>query len=247
MSADRTRAVVARILRQLRRDHRTLAMIFVLPPVLLWLVKEVYSGVPGVFDRIGPLMLGLFPFLLMFLITSIAVLRERTQGTLDRLLASPIGRGDLIGGYAVAYALVALAQTAATMTVGLWLLDLPNAGSLWLSFLLVLLQAVLGVALGLFLSAFARNEFQAVQFLPAVVLPQFLLAGLLIPLDRLPGWLAGAARAMPLTYAFEALDRIMRRGRGLEDGRVALDLAVVAGFALLLLASGALTLRRSEA
>ncbi len=247
MNADRTRAVVARILWQLRRDHRTLAMMFVLPPMLLWLVKEVYSSVPGVFDRIGPLMLGLFPFLLMFLVTSIAVLRERTQGTLDRLMASPLGRGDLIGGYAIAYTLVALAQAAVTMTVGLWLLDLPNAGRLWLSFLLVLLQAVLGVALGLFLSAFARNEFQAVQFLPAVVLPQFLLAGLLLPLERLPGWLEGVARVMPLTYAFEALDRIMRGGHGLKDGRVALDLAVVAGFALLLLASGALTLRRSEA
>ena len=247
MSADRTRAVVARILRQLRRDHRTLAMVFVLPPVLLWLMREVFARTPGVFDRIGPLMLGLFPFLLMFLITSIAVLRERTQGTLDRLMASPIGRGDLIGGYAIAYTLVALAQTAATMAVGLWLLDLPNAGGLWLSFLLVVLQAVLGVALGLFLSAFARNEFQAVQFLPAVVLPQFLLAGLLVPLERLPGWLEGVARAMPLTYAFEALDRIMRRGLGLEDARVALDVAVVAGFALLLLAGGALTLRRSEA
>ena len=247
MSADRTRAVGSRILRQLRPAHGTLCMIVVFPPVLIWLMRELFARTPGLFDRIGPMMLGLFPFLLMFLVTSIAVLRERTQGTLDRLMASPIGRGDLIGGYAVAYTVVALAQAAVTMTVGLWLLDLPNAGSLWLSFLLVLLQAVLGVALGLFLSAFARNEFQAVQFLPAVVLPQFLLAGLLVPLERLPGWLEGVARVMPLTYAFEALDRIMRRGLGLGDGRVALDLAVVAGFALLLLAGGALTLRRSEA
>lgn len=247
MSTYRTSAVVVRILRQLRRDPRTLTMIFGLPPLLLWLVREIYSGASGVFDRIGPLMLGLFPFLLMFLITSIAVLRERTQGTLDRLMVSPIGRGDLIGGYAIAYTLVALAQAAVTMTVGLWLLDLPNAGSLWLSFLVVILQAVLGVALGLFLSAFARNEFQAIQFLPAVVLPQFLLAGLLVPLERLPGWLEGVARLMPLTYAFQALDRIMQQGLGLGDEGVVFDVAVVAVFALLLLAGGSLTLRRSEA
>ncbi len=247
MSGSRTLAVIVRVLRQLRRDHRTLALIFAVPPGLLWLVHAMLTNSPGGFDRVGPLMVGLFPFTLMFVVTSIAVLRERTQGTLDRLMASPLGRGDLIGGYAIAYTLVALAQAAVTMTVGLWLLDLPNAGRLWLSFLLVLLQAVLGVALGLFLSAFARNEFQAVQFLPAVVLPQFLLAGLLLPLERLPGWLEGVARVMPLTYAFEALDRIMRGGHGLKDGRVALDLAVVAGFVLLLLASGALTLRRSEA
>jgi ABC-2 type transport system permease protein len=221
-------------------------MIFALPPILLWLMDQVFSRTPGTFDRIGPLMLGLFPFLMMFLITSIAVLRERTQGTLDRLMASPIGRGDLIGGYAIAYTVVAIVQAVVTMTVALWWLDLPNAGSLWLTLLLVTLQALLGVALGLFLSAFAHNEFQAVQFFPAVVLPQFLLAGLLVPIDRLPGWLEVAARVMPLTYAFEALNRIMRLGRPISDDRVALDLAVLAGSALVLLITGSLTLRRTE-
>lgn len=108
-------------------------------------------------------------------------------------------------------------------------------------------QSLLGIALGLFLSAFARSEFQAVQFLPATVLPQILLAGLLVPIERLPRGLEVAARALPLTYAFEALDRIMRRGHGLSDGRVALDLVVIAAAAVVLLVLGSMTLRRSEA
>lgn len=247
MSPQRTLAVVRRVLQQLRRDRRTLALVFAVPPLLLWLLDAVYANAPGVFDRAGPLLLGLFPFTLMFVIASVAVLRERTQGTLERLMASPIGRGDLVGGYALAFTLVALVQALITLTVGLWWLDLPNAGSLWLTFVLVAGQSLLGIALGLFLSAFARSEFQAVQFLPVTVLPQILLAGLLVPIERLPRGLEVAARALPLTYAFEALDRIMRRGHGLSDGRVALDLGVIGTAAVVLLVLGSMTLRRSEA
>jgi ABC-2 type transport system permease protein len=242
-----TRAVAVRVLRQLRRDRRTLGLLFLVPPLLLWLVQAIFINTPGVFNRVGPLMLGLFPFTTMFVITSIALLRERTSGTLDRLMASPLGRGDLVTGYAVAFSLVALLQGAITLFVGLVLLDLPNAGGLPLTVLLVIGQALSGIALGLFLSAFARTEFQAVQFLPAVVLPQVFLAGLLVPVERLPRPLEIAARVMPLTYAFEALDRIMRRGLGLDDRRVALDLAVVLASIIVLLVAGSLTLRRSEA
>jgi ABC-2 type transport system permease protein len=247
MSPDRTRAVIRRVLTQLRRDRRTLAMIFGIPLLLLWLTKAVFTNQPGVFGRVGPLMLGLFPFTVLFVITSIAVLRERTQGTLERLMASPIGRGDVMGGYAIAFTAVALLQAAVATAFGLVLLDLPNNGNLLLAFLVIIGQALLGIALGLFLSAFARNEFQAVQFLPAVVLPQFFLAGLLVPLARLPDWLEAIARLLPLTYAFEALDRVMRHGHGLGDGRVLLDLAVIFGVALAILIAGSFTLRRSEA
>lgn len=242
-----TLAVVRRVVRQLRRDHRTLAMVFGVPPLLLWLVDGIFTSLPGVFARVGPLMLGLFPFTMMFVISTIAVLRERTQGTLDRLLASPIGRGDLIVGYALAFTLVALAQASVTLTVGLWLLDLRNAGSLWLAVVLVIGQALLGVGLGLFLSAFARTEFQAVQFLPAVVLPQVFLAGLLVPVEQLPLVLEVPARVLPLTYTFDALDRVMRHGEGLAEGRVALDLAVLVGTLAVVLVLGSLTLRRTEA
>ena len=247
MSADRTLAVVRRVLAQLRRDRRTLALVFLVPPFLLWLMDAIFTNSPGVFARVGPLVMGLFPFVLLFVVTSIAVLRERTQGTLDRLMVSPIGRGDLLVGYALAFSLVALVQGTINLAVGLWLLDLQNAGALWLTVVLVLGQALLGIALGLFLSAFARNEFQAVQFLPAVVLPQVFLAGLLVPLERMPAGLEVAARVLPLTYAFEGLDRIVIRGHGLDDGRVVLDLGVILGGAALALAAGALTLRRTEA
>ena len=246
MSPDRTLAVVQRVLRQLRRDHRTLAMVFVIPPALLTLMNAILTNSPGTFDRIGPLMLGFFPFMMLFVITSISVLRERTQGTLDRLMASPIGRGDLLVGYAVAFTLVALAQAVVTMTVGIGLLDMPSEGGLALTFLIVIGQSLLGIALGLFLSAFARTEFQAVQFLPAFVAPQFLLAGLIVPVDRLPSGLEFVARLLPLTYAFEALQLIMREGRGLDHDRLLLDLAVIFGFVAVALIAGALTLRRTE-
>lgn len=247
MSPDRTVAVVRRVLRQLHRDRRTLAMIFAVPPLLLWLVDATLTNVPGTFDRIGPLMLGFFPFFMLFVITSIAVLRERTQGTLDRLMASPIGRGDLLVGYAVAFTLVALAQAAIMMTIGIGLLSMPNEGRIELTFLIVALQALLGIALGLFLSAFARTEFQSVQFMPAVVLPQFLLAGLLVPVEQLPRALEIVARVLPLTYSFEALDLIMREGRGITHGQVLLDLTVIVAAATIALVLGTLTLRRTEA
>jgi ABC-2 type transport system permease protein len=247
MSLATTRAVLIRVVRQLRHDRRTLGLVLVVPPLLLWLMDAVFTNSPGVFDRIGPMMLGLYPFLLMFVITSIALVRERTQGTLDRLMASPIGRGDILVGYAAGFTLIALLQSAIALAVGLGPLDLPNAGSLWLTCLLVVGQSLLGITLGLCLSVFARNEFQAVQFLPAVVLPQIFLAGLLVPVDHLPRVLEAVARVLPLTYAFEAMDRIMREGHGLSDPRVLLDLTVVFAMATLFLLLGALTLRRVEA
>lgn len=221
-------------------------MVFGIPPALLWLMDAILTNSPGTFDRVGPLMLGFFPFMMLFVITSISVLRERTQGTLDRLMASPIGRGDLLVGYAVAFTLVAVAQAAVAMAVGIGMLDMPNNGGLPLTFLIVIGQALLGISLGLFFSAFARTEFQAVQFLPAVVSPQFLLAGLLVPVDQLPRWLEVIARVLPLTYAFEALGLIMQEGRGLGHDRLLIDLAVLFGSVAIALAAGALTLRRTE-
>lgn len=246
MSIQSTVAILRKSLRQLRRDHRTMAMIFAIPPLLLWLVDATFTNSPGTFDRIGPLMLGFFPFFMLFIVTSIAVLRERTQGTLDRLMASPIGRGDVLLGYAMAFTIVALVQAAIIMIVGIGLLGMPNKGGLALTFVIVALQALLGITLGLFLSAFARTEFQSVQFMPAVVLPQFLLAGLLVPVDRLPGWLEVIARVLPLTYAFEALNLIMIEGHGLNSGRLLLDLAVIFAAVTIALMLGTLTLRRTE-
>jgi ABC-2 type transport system permease protein len=242
MSARATLATAERILRQLLRDHRTVALILVVPPALLALFKYVFESQPGTFDRIGGPLVGLFPFVVMFLITSIAMLRERTTGSLERLMSMPIAKLDLLAGYGLAFALVGAVQAGITSAVGFSLLDLHSEGAIWLVVLLAIANAVLGMALGLFLSAFATSEFQAVQFMPAFVLPQILLGGLLVPTDQMLRALELAAYVLPLTYAYDALARVTSSAS--YDARLALDIVVVVGVTLLALVLGAMTLRR---
>src|SRR3954467_5501760 len=189
-------AVSARVLTQLRRDHRTAAMLLVLPCVLMTLLWWMFQDVPGdLFDRFGPALLAMFPFIVMFLVTSVTTLRERSSGTLERLLAMPMGKLDFLLGYAVAFGLVAALQAVLAVGVSVGLLGLDIHGSVWLLGLVAVADAVLGSALGLFVSAFARTEFQAVQFLPALVFPQILLCGLFVPRDTLPTVLHGVSDA----------------------------------------------------
>ena len=241
MTARATFATTARVLRQLRRDPRTLALLFVVPSVLLALFKYVFDGREDVFDRLGGPLVGLFPFITMFLVTSITMLRERTTGTLERLMTMPLAKLDLLLGYGIAFALVAAAQAAITAAVAFGLLGLDVAGPVWLVIVLAVGNAVLGMALGLFASAFARSEFQAVQFMPAFVLPQILLCGLLVPREAMARALEVISVALPLTYAYDGLARATRDDVG---SRVALDAAVIASAAVLALALGAATLRR---
>jgi ABC-2 type transport system permease protein len=239
-----TLATAERVLRQLRRDHRTLALIFVVPPVLLALFKYVFYGQEATFDRIGGPLVGLFPFILMFIITSIAMLRERTTGTLERLMSMPLAKLDLLVGYGLAFAVVAVVQASLTAAVAFGLLDLDTEGPIWLVVALAVANALLGMALGLFLSAFAKSEFQAVQFMPAFVLPQILLAGLLVPRDLMARALEVASAFLPLTYAYDALARATADDLG---GRLALDVAVLSACIVLALILGATTLRRRTA
>lgn len=171
MSTARTLATAARVLRQLRHDPRSIALMILVPCLMLFLLRYVFDGSPRTFDDIGASLLGIFPLITMFLVTSIATLRERTSGTLERLLAMPLGKGDLIAGYALAFGLLAIVQSALATGLALGLLGLDVVGSPWLLLLVALLDALLGTALGLFVSAFAASEFQAVQFMPAVILP----------------------------------------------------------------------------
>ena len=242
MNAPVTFATAERVLRQLRRDRRTLALVFVVPPVLLTLFRYVLDGQDATFDRIGAPLVGLFPFISMFLVTSIAMLRERTTGTLERLMSMPLAKLDLLVGYALAFALVAAIQASITAAVGFGLLGLDTNGPIWLVIALAVGNALLGMALGLFLSAFARTEFQAVQFMPAIVIPQILVGGLIVPRERMHGVLERLSDALPLTYAYDALARATATGA--LDGRLALDVSVVVGCILLALALGAATLRR---
>jgi ABC-2 type transport system permease protein len=241
-------ATAGRVLRQLRHDPRTIGMLLVVPSLLMTLLYLVWSdtpappGQPGVFDRVGLPMLALFPFVVMFLVTSIAMLRERTTGTLERLLTTPLARLDLLLGYGAAFGLAAAVQAGVTVAVAVGLLGLEVAGSLWLVVLIAVVDAVLGVALGLLASAFARSEFQAVQFMPLVVLPQFFLCGLLVPRGQLPGWLQAVSDVLPLSYAVDALQQVGRSATA--TGTLWRDVAVVAAIALAALALAAGTLRR---
>jgi ABC-2 type transport system permease protein len=241
MSARVTFATALRVASQLRRDHRTLALILVVPPVLLTLFKYVFENQPETFDRIGAPLVGLFPLIMMFLITSIAMLRERTTGTLERLMSMPLAKLDLLFGYGLAFAFVATVQAAVTGAVAFGLLDVETAGPVWAVIALAVANAVLGMALGLFLSAFATSEFQAVQFMPAFILPQLLLAGLFIPRDQMPAILERISDFLPFTYAYEALAKVAADD---IDGRLWFDVAVVIGSITLALVLGALTLRR---
>jgi ABC-2 type transport system permease protein len=242
MSARATFATALRVLTQLRRDPRTVALIIGVPCVLETLLKEVFSGRPEVFQHVGPPLLGLFPFILMFVVTSVTMLRERTAGTLERLLTMPVGKLDLLAGYGAAFALVAVAQAAVVSALAFGLLGLHVQGSQLAVVALAVGNATLGMSLGLFVSAFAATEFQAVQFMPVVVFPQMLLCGLFVARGAMARWLGDISDVLPLTYAYDALARI---GRGGPYGvRFVADVTVTLGGVLVALALAAATLRR---
>lgn len=237
-----TLATAARVLRQLTHDHRTIALVFVVPVVLLGLLNWMYSNNPRFFDSVGPPLLGIFPFIMMFLITSITTLRERSSGTLERLLAMPVGKLDIISGYALSFGLLAMLQATIASLFAVRVYGLDVAGPEWFLIVVAVCNAVLGAMLGLLASAFARTEFQAAQFMPAFILPQLLLCGLLVPVAKLPDALHVLANLLPLTYAVEAMTFVSRQTH--LPSEIYMDLAVIVGFAVLALLLGALTLRR---
>ena len=241
MSPRLTGATAARVLRQVRGDRRTLALLIVVPCVLMGLLAWVYEG-SGVFDVLGAPLLGVFPFVVMFLVTSVTTLRERTSGTLERLLTTPLGKGDLVGGYALAFGVLAVGQACIATAFAIWVCGLDVAGSTGLLVVVAVVDALLGTALGLFVSAFAATEFQAVQFLPALVLPQFLLCGLLTPRDRLPGFLHALSDALPLSYAVDAMTAVTRGGS--NGGGAWRDIGIVVLYVVGAIGLGSATLRR---
>ena len=245
MSARITLATAARVLRQIRHDPRTIALLLVVPALLLVLLRYVFDGRPSVFQSIGAPLCGLFPFIVMFLVTSIAMLRERTTGTLERLMTMPLAKLDLLAGYGIAFGTLAALQALVVCGTGFALLDLSAPHGAWLVGLLAIANALLGMSLGLFLSAFARTEFQAVQFMPAFVLPQLLLCGLFVSRDEMAGALHAVSWVLPFTYAYDALARATQPSP--LGGRLAVDAAVILLATLGALALGAVTLRRRTA
>ncbi|MET0525533.1 MAG: ABC transporter permease, partial [Nocardioides sp.] len=237
----RTLAVAGRVLTQIRRDHRTLAMLLVLPCLLITLLWWMFQDLPGqAFDRFGPGLLALFPFIVMFLVTSVTTLRERSSGTLERLLSMPMGKLDFLLGYALAFGAIAAVQSALAVAVSVGLLGLDVNGPVWLLGVVAIADAVLGTALGLFVSAFAATEFQAVQFMPLIVIPQILLCGLFVARESLPPVLETISNLLPLSYAVDAMKTVATSA---ETGDVWQDIAIVASYVIAGLALGALTLR----
>lgn len=238
MNPNRTIATAARVLRQLSHDHRSVALLLVAPSLLIGLFAWLYSAQPAVFDRIGPPVLALFPFVVMFLITSITTLRERRSGTLERLMSTPLGKGDFIAGYAVAFGAAAVLQALITVGFAVAVCGLDVTGPLWQLGLVAVVDAVLGTALGLLASAFARTEFQAVQFMPVLVFPQILIGGFLMPRDQMTGVLHWLSDLMPLSYAVDAVQDV---AAGTSPTR---PLLVVIGFIVVAIVLASLTLRR---
>jgi ABC-2 type transport system permease protein len=218
-----------------------LALVLVVPPALLTLFKYVFDGQPQTFQRVGAPMVGIFPFISMFLVTSIAMLRERTTGTLERLMSLPLAKLDILLGYAIAFGALAVVQATLISLVAFGPLGLDSAGPVWLIVVLAVANAVLGMALGLCLSAFAETEFQAVQFMPAFAFPQLLLCGLLVPTDQMAPLLEWVSYVLPMTYAYDALARATTDDLG---GALVVDVLVVVGAIVLSLVLGASTLRR---
>ena len=236
-------ATAVRVLRQLRHDPRTAALLVFVPPLLMVLLRYVFDD-KQTFSHIAPALLGIFPFLLMFLVTSIATLRERTSGTLERLMTTPMAKLSLLAGYGAAFALVAVVQVGVTTAVS-FALGLSIDGSLAWLLVVTLGDALLGVALGLLGSAFARTEFQAIQLMPVVVLPQLLVCGLFQPRSDMAIVLRWAADVLPVPYAVEALQHVA--GSTSVDGGFVRDLFVLAGFVVAGVVAAAATLRRRTA
>jgi ABC-2 type transport system permease protein len=245
MSVRATGATGLRVLWQIRHDPRTVALLLVVPCFLLVLLRYVFDGREEVFQEIGAPLCGLFPFIVMFLVTSITMLRERTTGTLERLMTLPLAKLDLLVGYAIAFGLLAAAQAMAVCLVGFGSLGLDAPHGAVLIGVLAIANALLGMALGLLVSAFARTEFQAMQFMPALIFPQLLLCGLFVDRDAMAPLLEALSWALPLTYAYDALARATDPAA--LGSEVVLDGLVVAGTAVAALALGALTLRRRTA
>jgi ABC-2 type transport system permease protein len=241
VSPARTFATAGRVLAQIRHDPRTVGLMLVVPSLLIGLIAWIFSDTP-VFDQIGPAMLALFPFIIMFLVTSITTLRERRSGTLERLLTLPITKLDFILGYTLAFGLLAIVQAAIATAFAVWVCGLTIEGSVWLLFAVALADAVLGTTLGLLVSAFAATEFQVVQFMPAVVFPQVLLGGIIVPRDQMPDVLHAISDWLPLSHAIDALNAV---ARDTEDaGYVAGKLLIIGAFAVGAVVLGAITLRR---
>ncbi|APT90289.1 hypothetical protein CSPHI_03520 [Corynebacterium sphenisci DSM 44792] len=236
-----TLAVVTRVLRQVRADRRTVALVLVVPAVLLTLLRYVLDARRGLFDHIGVLLLALLPMMLMAILTSVVMQRERSGGTLERLWTTRLHRLDLLAGYAIAFTLLAAGQAVVLTGVLRLLLERAPAAGPTPQVLLGAVSGACGVAIGLLASAAARSEFQAVQAFPVLITPQVFLGGVFVPRESMPAVLEAVSAALPLSYAVDSSRALAAAGGGADAWT---PLAAVAAFAVALAGAAALTLRR---
>lgn len=219
------------------------------PPGLAAMRVEYVHGGEAytLLDYLAPLLVGLFAFFFTFLLSAVAFLRERTTGTLERLLASPLRRSELVLGYLAGFGLFALIQAVVIIGFTVLVLNVKYTGNIATIFLIEAMLVIVSVSLGLFVSAFARTELQAIQFIPVVLLPQVFLSGLLVPVDQLPDVLRPIAVVLPLTYANEALRAVMIKGFPLDDPVIVRDLLALAAFGAITIAGAIASIRREVA
>lgn len=241
MNLQRTLATAGRILTQIRHDPRTIVLLLVVPSLLIGLVAWIFSDT-HTFSTIGPAMIALFPFVVMFLVTSITTLRERRTGTLERLLSMPLGKGDLIVGYTLAFGLLAVAQSAIAVAFAVWVCGLTVSGSIWLLLAVAVADAILGTTLGLLASAFANTEFQVVQFMPALIFPQILLGGIFIARSQLPDGLRQISDWLPLSHAIDAMQAVASNSQ--DAAYIGGELLILGAWIVGAIVLGSVTLRR---
>ena len=243
MTIDRTLAIASRIVSQIARDHRSLALIIVAPIIVMSLVGFSFADQQLILNRIAPGLIGVFVLFFVFILTGVSFLRERAQGTLERLLTTPVGRADILAGYLLGFLLFAGIQSFIILLYTIFALRIEYEGSLWQIFVLLVVVTIVAVNLGIFTSTFARNEFQVVQFIPVILVPQIFLSGVILPSEQLPSYFQAVGKVLPLTYAVDGLKAIMLQGETL--GGIGQEIAVLGGFAIGLLVLAAITLRRT--
>jgi len=244
MSIRKTLSTAARVMNELRHDPRTIALMLLVPCVLLIVLRYVFNDNQLIFDQIGPMTLGLFPLILMFIVTSIVTLRERKTGTLDRLMTMPLSKLDIVFGYALAFTAIATLQACLAALTILGLLGVTVLSGTMPVLLAAVAAAFLGTTLGLFVSAFANSEFQAVQFMPAIIFPQLLTCGLFAPREHMAKALQWFADVMPLTYSVDAMKQATTHATWTST--TTRDLLVVFGCGVVALVLGSVTIRRQE-
>lgn len=243
MTIDRTLAISSRIVLQMSHDHRSIALVIVAPVMVMALVGFSFSDQEEMLNRIAPALIGTFALFFTFILTGVSFLRERTQGTLERLLLTPVGRGDILFGYLLGFIPFAVLQSTVILVFTVLVLPIHYQGALWQAAVVLLVLVVVAVNLGIFVSTFAKNEFQVVQFIPLVLAPQIFLSGIILPTDQMPSYFQAVARVIPLRYGVDGLQGIMLEGGDISD--IAGEIVVLCVFAVGLLLLAGLTLRRS--